>query len=80
MKLSGANWKIEKRGICSSTFKSHQTNKSYTGFHEVNCSRADVIYLIECTLSKKQYVRNPQLALISGSVTIKKMLRILMLY
>ena len=41
--------------ISLSTFKSQQTNKSYI-FHEVNCSIAYVIYLIECSLRERQYV------------------------
>ena len=45
-----------KQVISSSTFKSQQINKSYTVFHEVNCSIAHVICLIKCTLYKKQYV------------------------
>ena len=45
-----------KQVISSSTFKSQQTNKSYTIFHEVNCSSAYVIYLMKCSLCKKQYV------------------------
>ena len=45
-----------KQVISSSTFKSQQTNKSYTIFHEVNCSSAYVIYPMECILCKKQYV------------------------
>ena len=45
-----------KQVISTSTLKSQQTNKSYTIFHEVNCSNAYVIYLMECTLYKKQYV------------------------
>ena len=49
-----------KQVISSSTFKSQQTNKPYTIFPGVNCSRADVIYLIECTLWKKQYVGKPE--------------------
>ena len=46
--------------ISSSAFKSQQTNKSYTIFHEVSCSSAYVIYLTECTLCKKQYVRKSE--------------------
>lgn len=49
-----------KQMISSSTFKSQQTNKSYKIFHEVNCSSAYVIYLTECTLCEKQYVRKPE--------------------
>ena len=45
-----------KQVISSSTFKSQQTNKSYTTFNEVNCSSAYVVYLMECTLCEKQYV------------------------
>ena len=45
-----------KQMISSSTFKSQQTNKPYKIFHEVNCSSAYVIYLIEWTLCKKQCV------------------------
>ena len=46
-----------KQVVSSLTFKSQQTNKSYTIFHEVICSSAYVIYPSECTLCKKQYVR-----------------------
>ena len=45
-----------KQVIPSSTFKSQETNKSYTMFDEVNCSSVSVIYLMECTSCKKQYV------------------------
>ena len=45
-----------KQVISSSTFRRQWTNKSYTTFHEVNCSSTYVIYLMECTLCKKQYV------------------------
>ena len=45
-----------KQVIFSSTFKSQQSSKSYTIFHEINCSSAYVTYLMECTLYKKQYV------------------------
>ena len=39
-----------------------QTNKSYTIFHDVNCSSAlvHVIYLIKCTFCKKQYVEKSE--------------------
>ena len=36
-----------KQAISSSTLKSQQTNKSYTIIHEINCSSAYVIYLME---------------------------------
>ena len=49
-----------KQVISSSTFKSQQTNTSYTIFHKVNCSSAYVIYLMECTLRKKQYVQKSE--------------------
>ena len=42
--------------IFSSIFKSHQSSKSYTIFHEINCSSACVTNLMECTLNKNQYV------------------------
>ena len=45
-----------KQVISSSTFKSQQTNKLYTIFDEVNCSSAYGVYLMECTLCKKQHV------------------------
>ena len=45
-----------KQVISSSTIKSQQTNKSHTIFHEVNYSSAYVIYLMEFTLCKKQYI------------------------
>ena len=45
-----------KQVISSSTYKSQQTKTSYTIFHKVKCSRTYVIYLMECTLCKKQYV------------------------
>ena len=50
--------------VISSTFTSQQTNKSYTIFHKVNCSSADVIYLMECTLCKSNTQGNQKLALI----------------
>ena len=37
-------------------FKSQQTQKTYKIFYKVKCSSACVIYLMECTLCKKQYV------------------------
>ena len=40
----------------TSTFKSEQTQKTHKIFYEVNCSSAYVIYFMECTLRKKQYV------------------------
>ena len=43
-------------GISSSIFKSQQTTKSCIIFYKVNCSSAYVIYLMGCTLGKKQYV------------------------
>ena len=46
--------------ISLSTFKSQLTKKSYTIFHEVNCSSAYVIYLMECTLYKKQYIEKSE--------------------
>ena len=45
-----------KQMISSSTFKSQHTSKSYTMFHEVNCSSANVIYLMGFTFCKKQYI------------------------
>ena len=45
-----------KQVISSSTFKSQQTNKSYTIFSEVNGSSACVIYLMECTLQNKEHI------------------------
>ena len=36
-----------KQLISSPIFKSQQTNKSYTMFHEINCSSTYVIYLME---------------------------------
>ena len=45
-----------KQVISSWTFKNQQTDKTYTIFHEVNCSGAYVVYLMECFLCKNQYV------------------------
>ena len=45
-----------KQVISSSTFKSKQSSTSSRIFYEVNCSSAYVIYLMECTLCKKQYI------------------------
>ena len=38
------------------TVSSEQIQKTNKIFHEVNCFSAWVVYLMECTLSKKQYV------------------------
>ena len=45
-----------KQVTSSLTFKSRQTNKSYTIFHEVNCSGGYVIYLLECTTKPNQKI------------------------
>ena len=45
-----------------SNFKSQQTNKFDTIFHEVNCASVYVNYLMECTLCKKHYVENQKVA------------------
>ena len=49
-----------KQVISSLTIKSQQINKSYTILHEVNCSSAYVISLMECTLCKKPSVRKSE--------------------
>ena len=46
--------------ISSSTFENYQTNKSYKIFHEVSYCSAYVMYLMECALGKKQYVRKSE--------------------
>ena len=40
----------------TNTFKSNVTNKFYTIRHKSNCKSSNVIYLLECTLCKMQYV------------------------
>ena len=41
----------------TSIFKNQQTQKTYMVFHEIDSSSVYVIYLMEYTLCKKQYVR-----------------------
>ena len=45
----------------TSTFKSQQIQRTYKAFHEVNCSSAYVIYLMEFSLCKKQLCRKERL-------------------
>ena len=52
-----------KQVIFSSTFKNQQTNKSHTMFHQVDCSSVYIIYLIQCTLCKKQYIGKSETSL-----------------
>ena len=37
-------------------FQSNQTNKTYKIFHDVNCKSKMVIYLMECTKCRLQYI------------------------
>ena len=68
MKFIGSK-KIENnivKKITKSTLKQHQLSranrlKKHKIFREVNCSCAYVIYLIKCTLCKKQYVRKTEI-------------------
>ena len=45
------------------TLKSQHTQKAYKIFHKVNCFRTYVIYLMECTLCKKTFLRQRLLSI-----------------
>lgn len=40
----------------TTTFKSYRTNKRYNIFHRVNCRSKFIIYLLECTICRLQYI------------------------
>ena len=42
--------------VNTKTFKSYQTKRRFKIFHKLNCKSGFVIYLMECTLCKIQYV------------------------
>ena len=45
-----------KHIVETTTFKSNVTNKSYTIRHKANCKSSNVLYLLECTLCRLQYI------------------------
>ena len=53
---------INNRSLCykqvadTTTFRSNQTNRIFQIYHNLNCKSQYVIYLLECTKSKIQYV------------------------
>ena len=51
-----------KQVIDTSTFRSYQTQQLYTIFHKLNCKSKFIIYLMECTLCKVQYVGKAETA------------------
>ena len=42
--------------VNTSTFKSYQTNRIFNIFHTITCKSQWLIYLLECTLCKLQYI------------------------
>ena len=42
--------------VNTKTFESYQTKRTFKNFHKLNCKSSFVIYLMECTLRKIQYV------------------------
>ena len=49
-----------KQIIHTTTFRSNQTNRIFHIYHNLNCKSKYVIYLLECTNSKIQYVRKAE--------------------
>ena len=45
-----------KQVVNTTTFTSNQTKRTFKIFHQVNCKSNFIIYLLECTLCKLQYV------------------------
>ena len=45
-----------KQVVRTTTFRSNQTNKIFQIYHNLNCKSKYVIYLLECTKCKIQYV------------------------
>ena len=59
---------MSKSSLCgtqvvnTNTFESDQTNKAIKIFHKLNCKSSLVIYQMECTLCKIQYVGKAETA------------------
>ena len=49
-----------KQIVHTTTFRSNQTNRIFQIYHNLNCKSKYVIYLLECTKCKIQYVRKTQ--------------------
>ena len=45
-----------KRIVHTTTFRSNQTNRIFHIYHNLNCKSKYVIYLLECTKCKTQYI------------------------
>ena len=45
-----------KQVVYTTTFRSNQTNRIFQIYHNLNCKSKYVIYLVECTKCKIQYV------------------------
>ena len=43
-------------------FSSHVTGKAYKTYHQVNCKSSNIIYLMDCSKCRKQYVGKAQTA------------------
>ena len=46
--------------IAKTTFESIQTKEKFNIYHKISCKSNYVIYLLECLLSKIQYVRKSE--------------------
>ena len=46
--------------VNTGAFKSCQTNRMFKIFHKLHCKSSFIIYLMECTLCKTQYVRKAE--------------------
>ena len=46
--------------IATATFESIQTKEKFNIYHKISCKNNYVIYLLECLLSKIQYVRKSE--------------------
>ena len=60
-------------------FKSYQTKKTFKIFHELNCKSRFVIYLMECTLCKIQFIGKAETSFkirLNNHTTTEKMLMI----
>ena len=60
--LFGARTLCCNQMLTTNTFMSQKTKRTFNFFLNLNCKSEYVIYLMECILSKMQYVRNTETA------------------
>ena len=69
-----------KKVVHTTTFKSSQTNRIFQIYHNLNNKSKYVIYLLECTKCKTQYVVKAETEFILDLITTERIYRNQMLY